>query len=253
MTDPNPRSDDSAEDVVDDDDAEWIKSLRDALAVDPDEVQESRPAFGFNGAARPTPPQQGHETQSPEPEADALTNRTNQPAPDLSDIKDSLRSLASRMRDLETLMEDMAARPSVPAAVPDLANLEAAITRTVQSQLTTEMLTPPPVSAGPNAEELAQIVTHVVRAELPALLKEHLAIEVQPTLALGEDTLDRWAERVDEGDGPSGDVVLLAHELRSRIGQLEQLQRQTVEQNAADRRALIDGAVQEIRHLLFGQ
>ena len=207
--------------AADEDDA-WLEQLREALAstADEDDRPRDRGRFDFAGDERPR--------RVTEPEPPAMASATPMrpeptaadPAPGMAGIRDSLRALSLRMSAVESLSEDIAR----------------------QSRRTNQPLSP---------AEIEHIVTRVLRAELPRILEEQLAKLPTPT-ALDPAALDRWAARAVDGDAPAGEVVLLAHELRDRISQLEELQRRALEQVTADRRQLIDGAVSEIRGMLFG-
>jgi small-conductance mechanosensitive channel len=207
---------------ADEDDA-WLEQLREALAstADEGEQRDDRSRFDFAGDERPRrvtesePPAMAPATPTrPEPTA-------SETPPGLAGIRDSLRALSLRMSAVESLSEDIAR----------------------QSRRSTQPLSP---------IEVEQIVTRVLRAELPRILKEHLAELPAPAApTFDPETLARWSGSTD-GDSPGGDALLLAHELAARINRLEELQRQALEQLADDRRKLIDGAVTEIRGMLFG-
>jgi small-conductance mechanosensitive channel len=212
--------------MPDDEDDAWLEQLREALAstADEDEAPRDRGRFDFAGDERP------RRVTEPEPPAMAQAapmrpepGIVGDSTPGLAGIRDSLRALSLRMSAVESLSEDIAR----------------------QSRRTNQPISP---------VEFEQIITRVVRTELPKILEEQLAkLPAAPAPSLDPETLDRWAARAAEGDAPAGEVVLLAHELRDRIAHLEELQRQSLEQLTADRRQLIDGAVSEIRGMLFGK
>ena len=220
--------------MADEQDDAWLEQLREALASTADEDRtDERSAFTFGPSPAEAPP-------SAPARSIELRNPVREPLPGsvdgpptaedhrlgLAGVRDALRALGSRMTAVESLTEDIA-RQSRRA------------------------------NAGPDASMVEEIVTRVIRSELPAVLKEQLealATPIVPTArVLGDETLDQWTAQAEHGEIPAGEVVLLAHELRARITQLEELQRQALEQLTADRRQLIDGAVAEIRQLLFGQ
>lgn len=168
-----------------------------------------------SGADAPDPPEPPQQPASDSgPPGPALAG--------VAGVRDAVRSLAARMTAIESAVEDIA--------------------HVVRK-----------ASEGPGVGDLEVMLVRVLRAEIPALLEEHLASAVPTTqVELGAETLERWAEQADSGRGAPEDVVVLAAELRARVAQLEELQRQAFAQLADDRQGLIDDAVREIRTMLFG-
>lgn len=167
-------------------------------------------------------------TEAPDPPEPPKESTVDDGAPTpalagVAGVRDAVRALGGRMTAIESAVED--------------------ISKAVRR-----------ASEGPGVGDLEVMIARVLRAELPALLEEHLAT-VAPTthVELGAETLERWAEQADDGHGAPEDVVVLAAELRARLAQLEELQRQAFAQLAEDRQGLIDDAVREIRTMLFGQ
>lgn len=205
-----------------DDDA-WLAQLRSALVAPP--ADDPEPPSGHNGTM-PVDRVDGPEA-APPPTTPVFAD--DEPIPDpsgLGAVRDDLRALGSRLASVELIVEDIA--------------------HVVRR-----------ASAGPGPGDLEQMIVRLLRAELSKLLEEHVAslptAATPATVALEDETLDRWAHRAERGEVPSADVVILANELRTRISDLEDLQRRAFAQLTADRKVLIDDAVREIRTLLFGQ
>lgn len=213
----------------------WLEELREALATageaddatddvssfDPDDrpgLTDRLPVAsgpGEPGAPVFDPPRAAAASAGTEPETGGAAG--------IAGVHNELRKIGSRLSSLESFSEDIARQTRRGTTAPEAAQIEA-------------------------------VVARVVRNEVAALLDERLAAAAAPTLGPSADeSLDRWAERVDLTDASSGDVVVLMHDLRQRISELEQIHRMALEELTNDRRALIDHAVDEIRKLLFGE
>lgn len=204
--------------VPDTDDEAWLAQLRKALDSAPDDD-----AGSSSDRASRLAPTASDEGQTAERRAAA---RRAADTAALADVCGSLQALDGRLSAVESLAK----------------NIASVVRR---------------ASSGPAALDLEKIIVRVLRAELPALLQAHTASQPPPpttaTVSLGDETMDRWAQRAEKGEVPSDDVVLLAHELRGRVSELEDLQRQAFDQMAAERRALIEEMVREIHTMLFGR
>ena len=224
--------------MAENDDDAWLEQLRAALASTPDEETDRRAPFTLSQSTQPSPPAQP--TQSAQPFAEPPADQPAPPpqeypevprtTPDdgqkgLAGVRDALRVLSSRLTAVESLTEDIARQSRRASSVPEPLLIE-------------------------------EIVTRVVRSELPAIIKEQLSSLPAPSpspMSMDQDAIERWTQQLEGGEISAGEVVMLADELRARITQLEDVQRQALEQLNADRRQLIEGAVAEIRSMLFGQ
>lgn len=207
--------------VPDTDDDAWLAQLRKALDSAPDGDAGS----SLDRASRPAPTatDEGQTAERQTAGRRAAEPRAADTAA-LADVCGSLQALDGRLSAVESLAKDIAS-----------------VVRRA--------------SSGPGALDLEKMIVRVLRAELPALLQAHAASQPPlstATVSLSDETMDRWAQLAENGEVPSDHVVLLAHELRGRVSQIEHLQRQAFDQMAAERRALIEDAVREIRAMLFG-
>lgn len=228
-----------------DDDA-WIEQLQDAVRRPSEQVP-----------ARPVPDQPSEAVPAGPPAEVPVADIATGPATMHAD----LRLLGQRMATLESLVEDVArqVRRTQPPS-PDFGTVVDRIAEAVVARLAESVDTEGPDGVDRSVvEDLAGNMVHAgERLARVADDFDGLIGRLDRSLEATEDAqraivdeLQMWAADTDDDFAP-GDVVLLAREVRHRLGKLEAQQRRLVEDLAVDRRHLVDDAVAEIRALFFG-